>query len=141
MSPRGARDRSSRRSLGRGVSANVYTRGENKRAGLDWTICTGTLPCQAVKHQTTPEPKPRRPSNAQHKTPVPPQLKQTRKTLTNTIHRMRRQLKHAVEHEVAELREERVPPVPRVVADHAVRLRLDPEIEQDEQNAGHPSSA
>lgn len=54
---------------------------------------------------------------------------------------MRRNLIHAIKHEVALLNDEpeRVAPVPRVVLDDAVRVDLDPEVEGDERPAECPA--
>ena len=55
------------------------------------------------------------------------------------VHGMRRELEDAVKDEVASL-EEDVAPVPAVVFDDMVRLRLDPEVERDETEAADPSA-
>jgi hypothetical protein len=50
--------------------------------------------------------------------------------LTDRVHGMRSELKHAVEYERTTL-EKAVAPVPAIVFDDMVCLRLDPEIERD----------
>ena len=57
--------------------------------------------------------------------------------LTDGVHRMRGEFEHAVEDEGAAL-EEDVAPVPSVVLDDVVCLRLDPEVECDEGKPADP---
>lgn len=66
-------------------------------------------------------------------------IRETRSTLTNGIHGMRRKLEHAVKDECTTL-EEAVAPVPTVILDHVVRFRLDPEVECNEDDTADPAA-
>jgi hypothetical protein len=58
--------------------------------------------------------------------------------LTDRVHRVRREFKHAIKNERATL-EEAITPIPAIVLNDVVRLRFDPEIECDEDDTADPS--
>jgi hypothetical protein len=60
--------------------------------------------------------------------------------LTDGIHGMRCELKHAVKDECTAL-EEAVAPVPAIVLNDMVRLGLDPEIERDQDDTSDPTAS
>jgi hypothetical protein len=51
---------------------------------------------------------------------------------------MRGELEHAIKDKCAALKEA-VAPVPTIILDDMVRLRLDPEVESDEDDATNPA--
>jgi hypothetical protein len=66
------------------------------------------------------------------------QINLTGWALTDGIHRMRREFKHAIKDKRTTL-EETVAPVPAIVLNNMVRLGFDPEIEGDENDTTNPA--
>lgn len=57
---------------------------------------------------------------------------------TNGVHRMGRELEHAVKDECATLKEA-VTPVPTIILNYMVSFRLDPKVERDKDDTTNPA--